>query len=382
MKKIKQANFVPQRLTQARFAKLYNMSELAEITGLTRAAISQFEKEYVATKPSPETLRLLANKLDVSERFFTKPLSEMETSVESTPSFRSRKTSLAKGREQARTYLKWMAYLIDSFKQFIHLPELKIPDFKVNAFEKLTKNDIEKLANQTRMAFNIGYGPISDVTLLLENHGIFIGHHPLQKKLDAISTWFDGRPIILINPEVSAVRIRYDLAHELGHFILHKNCLDEVELDDKNLHKTYEWQADYFAGCFLMPEQTFAQEVYSIDLESLIKLKERWKVSIASIIMRLENIHLISENQKQRLFRMLNYKSARSHEPLDSVIPKEKPRLFTHIIELLSSENVLKGWQLVEITALDQDFIKTLTAIPSGYFDNYVGMENVVSLRR
>lgn len=377
-----QADFVPHRLKQARLAKMLNMSALAEATGLTRQAISQFENTKLATKPSAENLRLLASQLGVTERFFTKPLSAMETSIATAPSFRSRITSAARAREQARTYLEWMAYLVDCFKKYIYLPELKLPYFEIENFENLTEHDIENYANETRRAFGLGYGPINNLTLLLENHGILIGHHLLNNKLDALSAWFDGCPLILINPHASAVRIRYDLAHELGHLILHGNSVDELELNDKSVHKIYERQADYFAGCFLMPKRTFGNEVYGIDFESLVKLKERWLVSIASIIMRLNSICIISDNQKQRLFTMLNYRNARRHEPLDNLIKKEEPKLFTRIIELLNSENLIKGWELADKTGLSTEFIGKILCIPGIYFKNIDDIENVVLLKR
>ena len=382
MSKISQADFVPHRLKQARLARLLNMSELAEATNLTRQAISQFENTNLATKPSAENLRLLASQLGVTERFFTKPLSAMETSIITAPSFRSRITSAARAREQARTYLEWMAYLVDCFKKYIYLPELKLPCFEIENFENLTEDDIEHYADETRRAFGLGYGPIDNLTLLLENHGIFIGHHVLNNKLDALSAWFDGRPLILVNPHASAVRIRYDLSHELGHLILHGNNVDELELSDKRVHKIYEQQADFFAGCFLMPERSFSKEVYGTDFDSLVKLKERWLVSIASIIMRLNKIYIISDNQKQRLFSLLNYRNARRHEPLDNIIEKERPKLFTRIIELLDSENLLKGWELVDQTGLGREFIEKTLCISGKFFINTDNMNNVISLRR
>ena len=380
--KTAQADFVPHRLKQARLAKMLNMSELAEATGLTRQAISQFENSKLTTKPSAENLRLLASQLGVTERFFTKPLSAMETSIATTPSFRSRITSAARAREQARTYLEWMAYLVDCFKKYIYLPELKLPFFEIEDFETLTDSDIEQYANKTRRAFGLGDGPIDNLTLLLENHGLFIGHNILNKKLDALSAWFDGRPLILVNPHASAVRIRHNLAHELGHLILHRNSVDELELNDKSVHKIYEQQADYFAGCFLMPERTFGNEVYGIDFDSLVKLKERWLVSIASIIMRLKDIYIISDYQKQRLFSLLNFRNARRHEPLDNKIKIEEPKLFTRIIELLNSENLLKGWELADKTGLSTEFIEKILCVPGIYFKNIDDIENVVLLKR
>lgn len=358
---------------------MLNMSELAGRTGLTRQAISQYEKGDAA--PAPDKLRALAAELGVDERYFVRPLSVFETSQQSPPSFRSLVSSTNKSRLQARSFLEWMTFVAGELAQYVSLPDVKLPDFEIDDFIDLTESDIEELAISTRKELGIGLGPISDLTLLLENHGVIIGSAPLLSNLDGLSAWFSDRPFVLINSRANAVRHRFDLAHELGHLIL-RNFLDEEELEDKNTFKLVEKQAHFFAGAFLMPERSFVSEVYGIDFDSLIKLKERWKVSIAAIIMRLSGINFISDSHKHKLFQVLSMRNARRHEPLDDVIEKERPRLFSKILELLEAENLLKGSDLREKVGLSIEFLSQMMAIPLTFFAQHETPDNVVVLRR
>ena len=50
-------------------------------------------------------------------------------------------------------------------------------------------------------------------------------------------------------------RVRFTLAHELGHFVLHRHQGDQLARSDKEIraYQNPEWQANAFASEFLMP---------------------------------------------------------------------------------------------------------------------------------
>jgi Zn-dependent peptidase ImmA (M78 family) len=59
-------------------------------------------------------------------------------------------------------------------------------------------------------------------------------------------------------------RLVFTIAHEVGHWVLHRQYLETQEKDRSkqvivskkgNSKETIEWQADYFASCLLMPEK-------------------------------------------------------------------------------------------------------------------------------
>ena len=132
-----------------------------------------------------------------------------------------------------------------------------------------------------------------------------------------------------------------------------------------------------------MPESSFVPEIYGIDLNSFVALKERWKVSISSIIMRLSYLEFISEEKKTRLFQMMSMKKIRRHEPLDNLIKVENTRIVSKIVELLSVENILSGEDFYNLVGLKHTALfSNLTGISEDKFATKPLSDNVVVLRR
>lgn len=359
--------FFPDRLTQARRARGWTMVELAERVKVSRQAIASFEKG--TSSPSPETLRALALELGVETIFLTTPLREreFEQAQESAVTFRTLVSSTKRAREEAGVYLKWLAGIGEFIETFIEIPAPAIPDYAVDDFASLTKDRIEQLANQTRKSFGLGDGPISDLTLLMENKGVYVGYVNLESGMDGISAWIGGRPTVLINAKAYAARTRFDLAHELAHLILHRTMTNE-ELEAKGMLSVVEYQAQYFASCFLMPESTIASEIYGLDEQSLIAAKERWGVAMQAIVMRLSDIGLINDHQKVRWFQRLSAKGQRKKEPLDGVTPPERGRLFKKAVEFISNNQNISSPELFDKARYPNWFLEAVT-----------GLENLVT---
>lgn len=373
------AEFQPQRLKQARDAKWMSMSELAARTGVTRQAISQYENG--SCEPATESLGRIAGELGLPRQYFFKRAGEISAYKETPSSFRSMARSASKSRRQAEVYFSWMASILDTYVAFIDLPPVNLPAFDACDFDYFTEDDIEELAEKTRTAMGLGVGPISDLTLLLENHGVIVAQAPLHADLDGLSSWFAGRPLVLLCSHTNAFRRRFDLAHELGHLIMHRT-LSEEDLEDRERFNQIERQAYRFAGAFLVPQVAIESEVYRVDFESLMELKKRWKMSVAAIIVRLAQVGSITDQKKRRLFQMLNQRNARRHEPLDSEYTPEAPVLFRKAYDFLVNNGVWDGTELRTKTGLPDDFISTITGVPAEALWGQEVPDNVVFLRR
>lgn len=82
--------------------------------------------------------------------------------------------------------------------------------------------------------------------------------------------------IALSSNKESAARINFDIAHELGHIMLHEWSEDEEVLSREEF-KAKEKEANEFAAAFLLPEASFVPEV-SLDPQKLdfyVQLKRR-----------------------------------------------------------------------------------------------------------
>lgn len=102
--------------------------------------------------------------------------------------------------------------------------------------------------------------------------------------------------IITINEDSNIPRQRFTLAHEFGHYIMHKNknLLYDIEenLWDWDGYKTIETEANYFAAELLMPEEIFMRftkkEPFSLDY--LSKTTDTFETSFLATAVRYAEV--------------------------------------------------------------------------------------------
>ena len=201
-------------------------------------------------------------------------------------------------------------------------------------------DDIEEAAACLRRDWGLGQGPIENLIDLLEGNGIVVARLLEDcKSLDAFSTWQKDRPFIFLNTEKgSPSRSRFDAAHELGHLILHAECLP----GDKH----HEDEANRFASAFLLPKETFVKECpRRLIWDHFLELKERWKVSLAALIRRARDLNLISEDTYKRGNVMRNKFGWRTDEPNEPLM--EYPSILKQGVELLIND----GYSISEMAA-------------------------------
>lgn len=113
-----------------------------------------------------------------------------------------------------------------------------------------------------------------------------------------------GSTVIGVNPNESNVRQRFTIAHEIGHYILHKNkselFVDEdyIVLKRSGEKDPYELEANVFAAALLMPEHLLEYHLKTLPLgnntEDKIKiLAKKFEVSSIAMTYRLTNLRLI-----------------------------------------------------------------------------------------
>ena len=139
------------------------------------------------------------------------------------------------------------------------------------------------MADECRKVWKLGMGPISDVVLTLENAGVIFSRDEIgYLRMDGVSHWsqLDNRPYVFVAADkANGIRNRFDAAHELGHLVLHRN-IDEKTF--KQHYKEIEQQADLFAGCFLLPAESFSSEVSWPTLETLLTSRSKSTSSLRS----------------------------------------------------------------------------------------------------
>lgn len=99
---------------------------------------------------------------------------------------------------------------------------------------------------------------------------------------------------ILLNKNDAKTRQRFTLAHELGHFFLHKEILmsDEIHIDTMfRMPDEKEKEVDYFAGALLM-NKTLLNKMYQNN-KSITELAELFDVSVSAMTVRLDILGLL-----------------------------------------------------------------------------------------
>lgn len=100
--------------------------------------------------------------------------------------------------------------------------------------------------------------------------------------------------MIRVNDLHSKTRQRFSIAHELGHFVYHKD--DENEFVDTTFFRgmtsdNLEFTANKFASELLMPEEQVRQLIDKENIRSVAELAKKFGVSSAAMLYRVKDLN-------------------------------------------------------------------------------------------
>lgn len=357
----KEPIFNPKRLREARLIRGLTISDLADMIGITKQAISQFELgEHT---PKPETMMAIINTLKFPKNFFYKEYKEQYVG---NTFFRANATATKKSKEMQYNKSMLAGYIYDYLSDYIEFPELNLPD--TSHYNTAWDNDIiEELAIQVREHWGIGDKPIANIVHLLERNGIMVFSVDTDsQKVDAFCQHRTGRPFIFLgNDKQSAFRRQFDGGHELGHILMHAD-IDNQEILIKEEIKVMEYQANRFASAFLLPASAFAKTVTSTSLLHFVELKKYWQVSIGAMIYRCKELGLIDDSRYTSLQKQISMKKMRNKEPLDDVYPLQEPVVLKKSIQVLLENGAKNELQLIQEISVPQEYIEMLCNLEEG----------------
>ncbi|MBI1406011.1 MAG: ImmA/IrrE family metallo-endopeptidase [Caulobacter sp.] len=355
---------IPERIREAREARGYSAESFAERLGVTRQAVAQYETGQAS--PSGEVMRKIVAETAQPVAFFT--TMPPRAGEPKSPFFRSLKRMEQQQRKRIIRRLQWAGDITTMIGQFIDLPQLSLPTVWFDA-DRDDVEEIEAAAEALRDHWNLGRGPIRDLAEVLERHGVILVRERVDcLDMDAVSCWIGGRAFVLLSAEVtSGPRDKFNLAHELGHLVMHS----DVEITSENLDRI-ERQANRFASAFLMPAESFSREVLGTSIDYFLALKERWGVAIAAMAYRCRDLNILSENQFSYIFRQMNARKIRKVEPLDDRFPVAKPNVLQQGIEMLVEHGVFTRDQIESSLSMNMSDVETLSGVEPGYLDRRV----------
>lgn len=321
--------FQGDKLRLARQFYGMSLAELGAMIEASRQYIHQLESD--AKIPSAELENALATALNVESRFFRVSLRN-SVKVEQTH-FRKLRSTPINLIHRILAHGTMCEQLILYLDAKLSLPPVNFPEFQVGSFNK-----IEKAAENCRAYWGLSYfKPISNITRVVENAGAVVVHFEnMSADIDALSM-SRARPIIVRSTKKESLcRLRFDLAHECGHLVMHQG----IETGDK---KT-EQEAHRFASAFLMPADAFQREFPKksrMDWRAIFSMKLKWKASAAAIVRRAYDLELIDNIQYRSANIQLRKNGQAKSEKFDDELPLEKPELLVKCFDVLKENRRL-----------------------------------------
>ncbi|RKT55420.1 helix-turn-helix domain-containing protein [Saccharothrix australiensis] len=346
--------FDGSRLTLARKLAGLRKSDLAGRVDKSPTAVAAWESG--AKRPTAATVARLALSLSVDPGFFAVRADDV-AALSTTPHFRSLRSTSQLARDQAFAYGQVAVDVATSLERHVEFPERDVPSLPV-AVDDPDGDGPERAARLVRARWGIGPGPVGHLVRLLENHGVLVVFSPPQAaSVDAYS--FDSalRPVVVLNPvKHDYYRQRFDVAHELGHLVMHG--------DAEPGSRVVEDQAHRFAAELLMPADEIRDllpaSMGGAVWQSLARLKERWGVSIQALLYRARWLGRLGDVSYRNAMATISARGWRRGEP-GLVAAIEQPSLLPRAVELLAQEGVDDGL-LVQQCRVPVDLFRTVTA--------------------
>ena len=368
------SKIIPERIREARESVGMTDDELADAIGVSRQSVGSYETG--ATSPRGD---IFSNIIAVTRQppaFFT-TLRKHNAARFRTPTWRSLKRMQRPDRLRIGRRLEWAYYVAEFMAEYVELPPVNLPAVEFD-FERDGNERIEEIADGLREFWNVGFGPITDLSRLLEYKGTIVVEEPVNcNDMDAVSRWQGGRPYMLYAADQeSNSRKLFNLAHELGHLLLH----NAIEVNSRNLDRM-ENQANRFAGAFLMPRRTFTREIANTTIDYFLSLKGRWRIAVAAMIYRCKELGILNSDQVKYLWKQMNARGIRKKEPLDNAFSLSKPSVLAFAAQMLIGNKIKSPAQIAEDLVMNVEDIESICALPRGALQNKVLTFKLANMR-
>jgi len=166
---------------------------------------------------------------------------------------------------------------------------------KNSIIEGITYDIIKKL--------NINSPKKIDLIKISKHLGVNVKSEDLDSDISGLFVIKDNEAYIRYNARESKQRQRFTIAHELGHFVLHKDTPLFISKKDNVMYRNLdsstgeikrEREANSFAASLLMPRKLVLEEIKKIPKKATHNpssyLAEKFEVSEQAMTFRLANL--------------------------------------------------------------------------------------------
>lgn len=318
-------DFRPDLLSLRRRMLSLSQTELADAAGISQGTLSKIEqglKEVTAPQ-----IEVLARALNCPISFFTQKAREYGSPMSMHDGMFRKSASVGqKVIDRVIAELNVRIAHTNTLLSMVEVePELPLPSYDTEDYE----GDLEVIAQNVRRAWLMPRGPVKNLTEYLERAGCVIIKCDMNgAKIDGVSYRISNLPpLIFINNALPADRERFTLAHELGHIVLHRYPVPDMENE-----------ANKFASALLMPAADIAPDLQNLTIERAAALKPYWKVSMAALIYKAKSLGVIDEGKSQYLWRTMSTRGYRTREPESLNFANEQTSIFDALIKNIQED--------------------------------------------
>jgi Zn-dependent peptidase ImmA (M78 family) len=346
--------YVGAMLRLARQLRGVSQGEASEKLKVHNAELSRYENGV--HEPGEELVRAAASLYELPESFFaqTDPVFGAPVSVH--PIYRRKADVSATDLHRIVAELNVRVMHLRRLLEATDVePAREIPRLDSDRYG----NDAERIAGIVRAHWQVPSGPIHDLTALVEEAGVVVAHSDFGgADISGVTFQVPGMPpLVVLNGAHPADRMRFTLAHELGHIVMHR--LPTPDMED---------EADTFASCLLVPTEDVRPYFAGrrVDLRLLAALKPEWKVSMAALIFAAQRCGAATAAQATWLWKQFSMKKYRLREPPELDFAQEEPRTLSELISLHMTE---LGYSVGDLAAImrarEDEFARTYSiALP------------------
>lgn len=315
-------------LITLRLARGYTQEDLAGLLGVSQPTINRYEHDE--RQPDEDMLNRIAEVLGVTTDFLCHT-GTLRGAMAVDAHMRRRASAKATvWRRQEARLNEYRMHVSALFEQVSLHAEQIIPTFDPIDTDP---NDAGRLA---RMQWRMPVGPVHNLVGWIEAAGcVVIVEDFGTPRVDGLSQWISDHPVMLLNARQPVDRLRWTLAHELGHLCLHSEFISTDP----------EREANAFAAEFLMPAEVIRPQLRNLTTGRLADLKRQWGVSMQALVERAHQLRTITAEQRTNLYKQFSRFGWRTREPVSDELRPEQPKLTATIAEALHS----KGFSAEEV---------------------------------
>ncbi len=300
----------PERLTIARQRRGLTKTTLAAQVGVTPRTITRYETDGAPLGVAAS----LSTALGFPAQYFERPVPEALAAGD--VAFRAGQRVSARARNAAVASGTHGVELAGWVRERFSVPSPDVP--------RLDDASPEDAALTLRTLWGLGTKPLPNLVQLSESHGVAVlGLPPIAGEVDAFSAWVGEQPFIFLARRRTPEGVRFDVAHELGHLVMHSSRQPNAPQDED--------EANRFASEFLMPSETVRQYVpRNAAVPDLLRVKKYFGTSAQAMARKAKAIGLQSEwtaRMNQVELDKLGYRKA---EP-GGMVAYERSRVFDFI---------------------------------------------------